>query len=71
MWFGYFIAFIGVVFLLQNLDILPYGVWDYIWPSLLIVWGIGIARGQPGFWCVTSADDRQKGTAERTDLARQ
>ncbi len=73
MWCGYLIAFIGVVFLLSNLGMLPYEAWDYIWPLLLIIWGIGIARGRPGFWCVLpGADDGEKRTSgTQTDLARQ
>ena len=71
MWFGYFIAFIGALFLLDNLAILPYGAWDYIWPSLLIVWGIGIARGRPGCWCGPGADDGEKRTTGKADLAKQ
>ncbi len=73
MWCGYLIAFIGVVFLLSNLGMLPYEAWDYIWPLLLIVWGIGIAWGRPGFWCVLpGANDGEKRTSgARTDLARQ
>ncbi len=59
MWCGYSFVFIGLAFLAHNLGILPYGAWDYIWPSLLIIWGIGIIRGRPGFWCVPSPGESE------------
>lgn len=37
------IIFLGIVFLLNNLDILPWGIWDQLWkfwPVILILIGI-------------------------------
>ena len=67
MWCGYAIVLIGVVFLLGNLGVLPVGAWDYIWPSLLIIWGIGIIRGRSGFWCVPPFDERESRPADEAN----
>jgi len=40
---------IGVIFLLNNFDILPWSIWNSIWrfwPVLLILWGIQIILGR-------------------------
>jgi hypothetical protein len=42
---GIFLLFLGIVFLLQTLDILPWGLWGSLWrfwPALIIVVGIGV-----------------------------
>jgi len=39
---GIFILLIGLIFQLDNLDILPGSAWGYFWPLLLIVIGVSI-----------------------------
>jgi len=40
MFFGLILILIGTLFLLQNLGLLPVGIWSIFWPSLLILLGI-------------------------------
>jgi len=37
---GVFLVFIGSVFLLSNLGLLPRHAWNYVWPLALIFWGL-------------------------------
>ncbi len=39
MWCGILIVIGGVVLLGQSLGLVPYEVWEYIVPVLLIMWG--------------------------------
>src|SRR3972149_10241470 len=46
-----FLIFIGVVFLLNNLGVLPWTVWGVLWrfwPLLLVLWGVQLILG--GSW---------------------
>ena len=52
MWCGILIVIAGVVLLGQNLGMIPYEVWEYVVPVLLILWGTGIIVGKSAFWCV-------------------
>ncbi len=41
----------GLLLLLQNFGYIS-GVWHFIWPTLLIVWGVSILlRPQTSHWC--------------------
>lgn len=53
MIFGYVLVILGCFFLLQNMGLLPGLAWDYLWPSLLIVWGLTIilGKGRRELWC--------------------
>ena len=38
--FGLILILLGVVFLLRNLGIITIDVWNIIWPSILIIFGL-------------------------------
>lgn len=40
MWSGLVLFVIGAVFLLQRFDLIPAETWFYLWPILLIVFGV-------------------------------
>ena len=40
MWGGLIAFIIGAVVLLQKFDIIPTETWGYLWPSILIVFGL-------------------------------
>lgn len=42
MFFGLVLVIIGVVFLLQSTGVLTGDAWKYIWPSLIIFFGLSI-----------------------------
>ena len=53
---GVFLLFLGVVFLLQTLDILPWGIWETLWrfwPVLIIIIGLGILLRHYNVWLVS------------------
>ncbi|MBA7688510.1 hypothetical protein ES703_96993 [subsurface metagenome] len=53
---GIFLLFLGVVFLLQTLDILRWGLWGTLWrfwPVLIIVIGLGILLRHYNAWLVS------------------
>lgn len=53
MTFGIILLIIGVVFLLKNLGLISGGVWNIIWPCLLIAIGLRFLfkrKGSP-WWC--------------------
>ena len=53
---GILLLFLGVVFLLQTLDILPWGLWGTLWrfwPVLIIVIGLGILLRRYNVWLVS------------------
>jgi len=50
---GIFLLFLGVVFLLQTLDVLPWGLWGTLWrfwPVLIIIAGLGILLRRCNVW---------------------
>ncbi len=61
MWCGILIVIGGVVLLGQSLGLVPYEVWEYIVPVLLIMWGGGITAGKRASWCVPREADRYEG----------
>lgn len=55
--FGIFLLFLGIVFLLQTLGILPWGLWGTLWrfwPVLIIVAGISILLRRYNSWLVSA-----------------
>ena len=54
---GVFLLFLGTVFLLQTLDILPWGLWATLcrfWPVLIIAVGIGILLRRYNTWLISA-----------------
>ncbi|MFH0913983.1 MAG: DUF5668 domain-containing protein [Chloroflexota bacterium] len=55
---GIFLFFIGIVLLLQTLNLLPWGLWGVLWrfwPVILILIGLGILLRKYNFWLVSLA----------------
>ena len=53
---GIFLLFLGVVFLLQTLDVLSWGLWGTLWrfwPVLIIIVGLGILLRRYNVWLVS------------------
>lgn len=53
---GIFLLFLGVVFLLQSLNILPWALWGILWrfwPVLIIITGLGILLARYNIWLVS------------------
>ncbi|MBI2287968.1 MAG: hypothetical protein HYY41_06860 [Chloroflexi bacterium] len=53
---GIFLLFLGVVFLLQSLNVLPWGLWGNLWqfwPALIIAAGLGILLRHSNVWMVS------------------
>ncbi len=54
---GIFLVFIGVVLLLQSLNVLPWSLWNTLWrfwPVLLITSGLGILLRRYNVWLVSA-----------------
>jgi len=52
---GILLLFLGVVFLLQTLNVLPWGLWGTLWrfwPVLIIIVGLGILLRRYNVWLV-------------------
>jgi hypothetical protein len=50
---GVFILFLGIVFLLQTLNVLPWGLWGTLWrfwPAILVIIGLGIVLRRFNPW---------------------
>ena len=53
---GIFLLFVGIVFLLQTLNVLPWGLWGTLWrfwPVLIIIIGLGILLRRYNVWLVS------------------
>jgi hypothetical protein len=53
---GVFLLFIGVVLLLQTLNVLPWSLWNTLWrfwPAILIITGIAILLRHFNVWLVS------------------
>jgi hypothetical protein len=53
---GIFLLFLGIVFLLQTLNVLPWGLWGTLWrfwPVLIIIIGLGILLRRYNVWLVS------------------
>lgn len=62
MWFGVAIIIVGVILLLQNLGLVSGGVWDVVWPALIIMLGASILAKRDRR---ISFDDVTEGRSER------
>jgi len=54
--FGIFLLFLGVVFLLQNFNVLPWALWETLWrfwPVLIIIIGLSILLKRWNPWLVS------------------
>ncbi len=58
---GILIVIAGVVLLGQTMGLIPYDVWSYLVPVLLILWGAGIIAGRSWSWCVPRESRYQEG----------
>jgi hypothetical protein len=53
---GILLLFLGVIFLLQTLNVLPWGLWGTLWrfwPALIIIIGLGILLRRYNVWLVS------------------
>ena len=53
---GIFLLFLGIVFLLQTFNVLPWGLWETLWkfwPALIIIMGLVILLRGYNFWLVS------------------
>jgi hypothetical protein len=53
---GIFLLFLGIVFLLQSLDVLPWALWGtlwHFWPVLIIIIGLGFLLARFNVWLVS------------------
>ena len=56
MW-GVVLLFLGIVFLLQSLDVLPWALWGTLWrfwPVLIIGIGVGVLLRRFNLWLVSA-----------------
>ena len=54
---GIFLLFLGIVFLLQSLNVLPWALWGilwHFWPVLIIITGLGILLRRYNVWLVSA-----------------
>src|SRR3990172_9810189 len=52
---GIFLLFLGVVFLLQSLGVLPWSLWNTLWrfwPVILVITGLGLLLRRLNVWLV-------------------
>jgi len=47
---GLLILSVGILLLLQTLELIRWEIWEFLGPALLIIWGIAIIRN-PDSWC--------------------
>ena len=55
--FGILLLFLGVIFLLQNFNVLPWGLWETLWrfwPVLIIIIGLSILLRRWNPWLVST-----------------
>jgi hypothetical protein len=52
MFFGWLLIIAGLLILLEKTGFLASDAWDYIWPTLIIFWGLFIVSGgrKKGCW---------------------
>lgn len=53
---GIFLLFIGIVLLLQTLNVLPWGLWETLWrfwPALIIILGLAILLRRYSVWLIS------------------
>lgn len=50
--FGLFLVVLGVLLLLKEVGIITGGFWGYVWPILLILFGLSLmSRDKKDEWC--------------------
>ncbi len=60
MFFGALLIVLGVVFLLQNMGLLPAGSWSVIWPIAIIALGVSIVAKKDSSWCWCGKSDKKQ-----------
>lgn len=51
MLLGIFLVVLGGLFLLENMGLLPSGVWGFFWPLVIIVLGLRLIMGANDVCC--------------------
>jgi len=68
MWFGVAVIIVGVIMLLQNLGLVSGGVWDVVWPALIIMLGASVLAKRDrrhSFDDVTEGESKSKKESEK------
>jgi len=66
MWLGLLVFVAGAVFLLQRFDLIPAETWHYLWPILLLVFGIKMmASGGSSGECEVPASKLKKAAPKK------
>ena len=65
MVFGLILVAVGVIAILVKTEVLSGSIWDYVWPTALVIIGLsfilGRFRRRPRWWCGwTPWDDRDR-----------
>jgi hypothetical protein len=65
MVFGLILIAVGIIALLVKLDVLTGSVWDYVWPSVLVIIGLSFFLGRFHrrrwmWWGLNPWDDRDR-----------
>ena len=61
---GSVILAIGVLLLLQTLDLISWNIWEFLGPVLLIIWGIAMIRRPERFCGCCFAPPRSESRAQ-------
>lgn len=68
MLFGVFLIVFGGLFLLENLGLLPAGIWGVFWPLALIALGLKLIMRSNGCCCGWWSGSKEKwGKKEQND----
>lgn len=60
MLIGIAIVIIGLVLLMQALGLITGNIWSVVWPSLLIILGVGIICKEQGKCCCKESDKKEE-----------
>lgn len=52
--FGLIVVIIGMLMLLQTMGLIPGSFWDYVWPIIIILFGLSILKKKNGWNCCQS-----------------
>ena len=63
---GILILSTGILLLLQTLDLILWELWEFVGPTLLIIWGVAIIKN-PGVWCCCLP---YRGASQPTDFSK-
>lgn len=64
---GLIFVIVGVLMLLERMDIISGGLWDYLWPVVIIVFGVHLmGKTKSGMWscCSGKSKHHQKSSHE-------